>query len=91
MSQTFTSRFTARTVALAAAACMAAPVWAQQAPFKVAFIDPLSGPCAAVGELMLNHLQFAVDDINAHGGVLKGGKLELLKFDGKLSAVGLAW
>ena len=86
MSQTFTSRFTARTVALAAAACMAAPVWAQQAPFKVAFIDPLSGPFAAVGELMLNHLQFAVDDINAHGGVLKGAKLELLKFDGKLSA-----
>ena len=86
MPQTFTSRFTARTVALAAVACMAAPVWAQQAPFKLAFIDPLSGPFAAVGELMLNHLQFAVDDINAHGGVLKGAKLELLKFDGKLSA-----
>ena len=53
---------------------------------KLAYIDPLSGPFANVGELMLSHLQYAVEDINAKGGVLKGTKLQLLPFDSKLSA-----
>ncbi len=57
-----------------------------QQTFKLAYIDPLSGPFANVGELMLNHVQFGVEEINAKGGVLKGTKLELLKFDSKLSA-----
>jgi ABC-type branched-subunit amino acid transport system substrate-binding protein len=57
-----------------------------QQTFKLAYIDPLSGPFASVGELMLNHVQFGVGEINAKGGVLKGTKLELLKFDSKLSA-----
>jgi len=71
--------------ALAAAfACGAAQ--AQQPTFKMAYIDPLSGPFANVGQLMLSHLQYAVQDINAKGGVLKGTKLELLQFDSKLSA-----
>ena len=59
---------------------------AQQATYKIAYIDPLSGPFANVGELMLAHLQYAVDDINAKGGVMGGTKLELLRFDSKLSA-----
>jgi ABC-type branched-subunit amino acid transport system substrate-binding protein len=58
--------------------------------FKIAYIDPLSGPFANVGELMLNHIRYAVDDINAKGGVLNPGKagvkLDLLQFDSKLSA-----
>ncbi|RMX06046.1 branched-chain amino acid ABC transporter substrate-binding protein [Corticibacter populi] len=54
--------------------------------YRIAYIDPLSGPFSAVGELMLNHIQFAVEDINAQGGVLGGTELELLKFDSKLSA-----
>jgi len=54
--------------------------------FKLAYIDPLSGPFANVGELMLSHVQYGVNEINAKGGVLKGTKLELLKFDSKLSA-----
>jgi len=58
----------------------------EQQTFKIAYIDPLSGPFASVGELMLNHVQFGVGEINAKGGVLKGTKLELLKFDSKLSA-----
>ncbi len=57
-----------------------------QQTFKIAYIDPLSGPFASVGELMLNHVQFGGGEINAQGGVLKGTKLELLKFDSKLSA-----
>lgn len=57
-----------------------------QQTFKIAYIDPLSGPFANVGELMLSHVLYGVDEINAKGGVLKGTKLELLKFDSKLSA-----
>lgn len=57
-----------------------------QETFKVAYIDPLSGPFAEVGELMLNHVRFAVDDINAKGGVLGGMKMEMVTFDNKLSA-----
>ena len=32
---------------------------------------------------MLTHTQYAVEDINAKGGVLKGTKLQLLQFDSK--------
>jgi len=59
---------------------------AQQPTYKIAYIDPLSGPFANVGELMLTHIQYAVEDINAKGGVLGGTKLQLLQFDSKLSA-----
>ncbi|HWJ95283.1 MAG TPA: ABC transporter substrate-binding protein, partial [Telluria sp.] len=72
-------------VALAATLCAAA-AHGQTATYKIAYIDPLSGPFANVGQLMLSHVQYAVQDINAHGGVLKGQKLELLQFDSKLSA-----
>lgn len=72
--------------AVALAATLAsAPALAQQT-FKIAFIDPLSGPFAAVGELMLAHVQYGVDDVNAKGGVAKGVKMQLLQFDSKLSA-----
>ena len=77
------------TAVAAATALLTAPAFAQET-FKIAYIDPLSGPFANVGELMLSHLQYAVEDINAKGGVLntgKGGnKLQLLQFDGKLSS-----
>ena len=72
-------------LALAAVlACGAAQ--AQQQTFKIAYIDPLSGPFANVGQLMLSHIQYAVQDINAKGGVLEGTQLQLLQFDSKLSA-----
>ena len=69
-----------------ALASAASPVFAQAANYKIAYIDPLSGPFANVGQLMLGHLQYAVQDINAKGGVFKGNKIELLQFDSKLSA-----
>ncbi|RJG06901.1 branched-chain amino acid ABC transporter substrate-binding protein [Noviherbaspirillum cavernae] len=56
-----------------------------QSTFKVAFIDPLSGPFADIGELMQSHIKFAVDDINAKGGVLNGVKFEMMSIDNKLS------
>lgn len=68
-----------------AAGLLACPVHAENT-FKIAYIDPLSGPFANVGELMLSHVQYGVGEVNAKGGVLKGTKLELLKFDSKLSA-----
>lgn len=69
-----------------AAALSAGSAYAQQATYKMAYIDPLSGPFAAVGELMLLHTQYAVDDINAKGGLPGGVKMQLLQFDSKLSA-----
>jgi branched-chain amino acid transport system substrate-binding protein len=82
-------KFIRRAVALAALAATGS-VAAQQATFKIAFIDPLSGPFANIGELMLSHAQHAVNEINAQGGVMKNGKgpgvqLQLLQFDSKLS------
>ena len=72
--------------ALAAAALLAGAAQAQTAPYKIAYIDPLSGPFAAVGELMLAHTKFAVDDLNAKNALPGGRKFELIALDGKLSA-----
>ena len=59
---------------------------AQDKTFKIAFIDPLSGPFASIGKLMLSHIQVPLEDINAKGGILKGTQLQLLQFDSKLAA-----
>lgn len=60
---------------LAAAAVLAAGAAHAQQTSKIAYIDPLSGPFANVGELMLTHTQYAIEDINAKGGVLGGTRL----------------
>jgi ABC-type branched-subunit amino acid transport system substrate-binding protein len=73
-------------IALACLLVTAGAAHAQQQTYKIAYIDPLSGPFANVGELMLMHTQYAIEDINAKGGVLGGTKLQLLQFDSKLSA-----
>jgi branched-chain amino acid transport system substrate-binding protein len=52
---------------------------------KIAYIDPLSGAFANVGEAGAAQFQMVIDDINAKGGVLGGRKLELVKFDNKTS------
>jgi len=81
------SRFAlAAPLALATLLALQGPAHAQAQTYKIAYIDPLSGPFANVGELMLMHTQYAVEDINAKGGVLGGTKLQLLQFDSKLSA-----
>jgi branched-chain amino acid transport system substrate-binding protein len=53
------------------------------APIRIAYIDPLSGGGATVGEHGLKHLQFLVDEVNANGGVLGGQKLEVVAYDNK--------
>jgi len=52
---------------------------------RIAFIDPLSGPFAAVGSSGLKQFQFVANDINKAGGVLGGRKLEVIGFDNKIS------
>ena len=52
---------------------------------RIAVIDPFSGPAALQGEMGSRHIQMAVDDVNARGGVLGGSKLELVLLDNKSS------
>jgi len=56
-------------IGAAAFAVLAAPA-AGQETIKIAYIDPLSGPFANVGELGVHHFQLLMDQINAKGGVL---------------------
>jgi branched-chain amino acid transport system substrate-binding protein len=53
------------------------------AQIKVAYIDPLSGPFANVGEVNLAHFRAIAEKINAAGGVLNGQKLQVVPFDNK--------
>ena len=70
-------------IALAAAALVGfAGTAVAQDTTKIAFIDPLSGGNAAVGEISLNTNRFIADEINAAGGV-NGKKLEIVPFDNK--------
>jgi len=59
-------------------------VSAAHAQFKIAYIDPLSGAFANVGEQGLKHFQAMVDEINAKGGI-NGQKVEVIGFDNKVS------
>ena len=48
------------------------------AQVKIAYIDPLSGGGASVGEDGLKHIQYLAEEINAKGGVILGQKLEIV-------------
>lgn len=68
--------------ALLATSMLAAPAFAQ---VKIAYIDPLSGAMAPIGEHGTKHFQYMIEKINAAGGVAGGKKLELITYDNKLS------
>ena len=72
---------------LSAAAFLAAPALAQtQAPVKLALIEALSGPTANAGEAVYRNLAWAVERVNARGGVRVAGvqrPLLLQRFDSK--------
>jgi len=53
---------------------------------KIALIEPLSGPVAAVGRDSLEAFEFFAERINAAGGVLNGRKLEIVPFDNAMNA-----
>jgi branched-chain amino acid transport system substrate-binding protein len=65
----------------AAALVLAAGPAAAQSTVKIAYIDPLSGAFANVGDTGLKHFQFMAEKINAAGGVAGGKKLEVVGFD----------
>ena len=72
----------AAVVATALLASPVAPAYAQQPVVKIAYIDPLSGPFANVGDGGLRQFQFVAEQINA--GKLAGKyKFEIVPYDNK--------
>jgi branched-chain amino acid transport system substrate-binding protein len=67
----------------AAAALALGALGAQAQTIKIAYVDPLSGGGATIGEHGLKHLNFLVESINAKGGVIGGQKLEAVAYDNK--------
>ena len=71
-------------IAAGATATIGAPsVFAQAATVKIGIVVPLSGPFAAIGNNIKAGADFAIDDINAAGGIkaLGGAKLQLIAAD----------
>jgi branched-chain amino acid transport system substrate-binding protein len=66
---------------MAAALGLAALPASAQNTVRIAYIDPLSGAFANVGDTGLRHFQFLADKVNAAGGVAGGKKLEVVGFD----------
>ena len=75
-----------RDFALAACAVVAsgafAPAFAAPQTVKIAFIDPLSGGGASVGEAGLKHFQYMADQVNAANPEFR---LEIVAYDNKLN------
>jgi branched-chain amino acid transport system substrate-binding protein len=74
-----------RRAALAAAAMLAAGLWAPAAsasePIRIGLVTALSGQSAQAGEAITRGLTIAIDEINASGGLLGGRKVELVRRD----------
>jgi branched-chain amino acid transport system substrate-binding protein len=73
---------------LATAALIATASWwpaGAEDTVKIAYIDPLSGGGASIGEVGLKTFQYLAETINAQGGVL-GHKIEVVGYDDKLNA-----
>lgn len=51
---------------------------------KIAYVDPLSGGGASIGQLGLNQLNFIAKRVNAKGGI-DGKKLEIVPFDNQVN------
>ncbi len=61
------------------------PGWSQTGSVKFGIVEPLSGAVAYIGESNVAGYRFAVERLNAAGGVL-GRKLELVTADSELKA-----
>ena len=79
-----TSRVIAMLCATAAAVVAVMPAAAEDT-VKIAYVDPLSGGGASIGEVGLKTFQYLADWTNAHGGIA-GRKLEIVAYDNKLNA-----
>ena len=78
------SRFSTMFCAVAATVVAALPAAAQDT-VRIAYVDPLSGGMASIGEVGLKTYQYLADVTNAHGGIA-GHKLEIAAYDNKLNA-----
>ena len=73
------ARLTHPLLVLSLGLALALPAQAAET-LKVAFIDPVSGPLAPIGEIAARHMQAAFNKINDAGG-MNGQKLELVVMD----------
>jgi len=73
-----------RSLAVAALSLAAALPAAAQDVLRIAYVDPLSGPFANVGEAGLKHFQFMADELNRRNAA-PGVKFEVISFDNKVS------
>ncbi len=69
-------------VAAAVTLAGANAVLAQTDTIRIAYLEPLSGGGANVGEAGLRHFQFYAEKLNAKGGIA-GKKIEIVGFDNK--------
>lgn len=53
-------------------------------PIRIAYIEPLSGPFANVGDAGLKHFRFAADRLNQEGGIM-GREIEIVPMDNSQS------
>ena len=83
MTSAITRRAAITTIAAATSALAAGTARAQAATVKIGTVVPLSGPFAAIGNNIKAGADFAVDEINAAGGIkaLGGAKLQLIAAD----------
>jgi branched-chain amino acid transport system substrate-binding protein len=79
LEDSMTLKSTATAALALAAIALGARTAAAADTVKIAFIDPLSGTFANVGETGLRHIQLAVEQVNARGGV----KFEVVPLDSK--------
>lgn len=64
------------------ALCVSAPTRAQADTIRIGYSEALSGVFAQVGDQGIKSIQYAIEGVNARGGVL-GKQLELVPFDNK--------
>src|SRR5690242_20381838 len=77
------SRFSCWLAGFASVLLTSSSACAASEPIRVAVLETLSSPSAVVGKWWANHVQFAVDRLNANGGLLGGRKVEIVYFDTK--------
>ena len=57
--------------------------WAAERPIRILYLDALSGPAKDNGDRYLLGLQFAIEEVNAQGGLL-GRKVEVIAEDSQV-------
>ena len=84
-NQNLIIRYFSLAMALSLSLVLTQPAFSQE-PVRIAFMDPLSGAFASIGNSGLKQLQFAADLMfNAKGGILGGRKIEIVPLDNQQS------